>query len=56
MEKRSLLKKKMEIFYNDRSKKRDMDETMRLQTDSEFLQNKTIRLNAKYKVDMSVPD
>ena len=52
MKKRSLVKKKMEIFYDNISKKRDMNETMRLQTDLEFRQNKKKRLNTKYNVDM----
>ena len=49
---RSLLKKEMEIFYNNNIYKGDMNETMRIQTDLEFQQNKIKKLNAKYNGDM----
>ena len=52
MKKRNLLRKKTEIFYNDILMKRDMNETMMLQTDLEFQQNEIKILNAKYIVDM----
>ena len=54
MGKTNLLKKKMEIFYNDILKKREINEIMRLQTDLEFQQNEIKRLNAKYNVDMLI--
>ena len=52
MKKRNLLRKKTEIFYNSILMKRDMNETMMLQTDLEFQQNEIKILNAKYIVDM----
>ena len=52
MKKRNLLRKKTEIFYNDILMKRDMNETMMLQTDLEFQQNEIKISNAKYIVDM----
>ena len=51
MKKWKLLKKKTETFY-DISKKRDMNETLRVQTDLDFQQNEITRLNAEYNVDM----
>ena len=50
MKKRSLLKKKMEAFYEEVSQKRK--EKMRLQTDLEFQQNEIKNLNKKYNVEM----
>ena len=50
MKKRSLLKKKMEAFYDEVSQK--MKEKMRLQTDLEFQQNEIKNLNKKYNVEM----
>ena len=38
MKKRHLLRKKMDLFYNDIASKRKHDKTMRLQTDLEFQQ------------------
>ena len=51
MKKRHLLKKKMELFYEEISSKRS-NETMRLQTDLEFQQNEIKKLNKKYNVEM----
>lgn len=39
MKKRNLLRKKVELFYNEIIKKRKMEEEMRVQTDLEFEQN-----------------
>ena len=50
MKKRSLLKKKMEAFYEEISQKRK--EKMCLQTDLEFQQNEIKNLNKKYNVEM----
>ena len=50
MKKRSLLKKKMEAFYEEVSQKRKGK--MRLQTDLEFQQNEIKNLNKKYNVEM----
>ena len=47
---RSLVAKKMEIFYNEIQPKRTGK--MRLQTDLEFNQNKIKALNQKYDVEM----
>ena len=49
MKNRSLLSKKMEIFYNNIQPKRTGK--MRLQTDLEFNQNKIKTLNKKYDVE-----
>ena len=51
MKKRHLLKKKMELFYEEISDKRS-NETMRLQTDLEFQQNEIKKLNKKHNVEM----
>ena len=51
MKKRHLLKKKMELFYEEISNKRS-NETMRLQTDLEFQQNEIKKLNKKHNVEM----
>ena len=50
MKNRTLLAKKLEIFYNDIKSKRSGK--MRLQTDLEFNQNKIKELNKKFDVDM----
>ena len=50
MKNRSLLAKKLGLFYNDIQSKRIG--TMRLQTDLEFNQNKIKQLNKKFDVDM----
>ena len=50
MKKRNLLKKKMELFYEEVNHKRK--EKMRLQTDLEFQQNEIKKLNKKYNVEM----
>ena len=50
MKKRNLLKKKMQIFYEEIQHKRK--ERMRLQTDLEFQQNEIKNLNKKYNVEM----
>ena len=50
MKKRNLLKKKMELFYEEVNHKRK--EKMRLQTDLEFQQNEIKELNKKYNVEM----
>ena len=50
MKKRNLLKKKMQIFYEEIHHKRK--ERMRLQTDLEFQQNEIKNLNKKYNVEM----
>ena len=50
MKNRSLLPKKMEIFYNNIQPKRTGK--MRLQTDLEFNQNKIKALNKKFDVEM----
>ena len=48
--KRNLLKKKMELFYEEVNHKRK--EKMRLQTDLEFQQNEIKKLNKKYNIEM----
>ena len=50
MKKRNLLKKKMELFYQEIQNKRKG--RMRLQTDLEFQQNEIKKLNKKYDVEM----
>ena len=50
MKKRNLLKKKMELFYEEINHKRK--EKMRLQTDLEFQQDEIKKLNKKYNVGM----
>ena len=50
MKNRSLLAKKLGLFYNDIQSKRIG--TMRLQTDLEFNQNKIKQLNKKFDVDL----
>ena len=50
MKKRNLLKKKMELFYEEVESKRKGE--MRLQTDLEFQQNEIKKLNKKYDVEM----
>ena len=50
MKNRSLLAKKLGLFYNDIQSKRTG--TMRLQTDLEFNQNKIKQLNKKFDVDL----
>ena len=50
MKKRNLLKKKMQIFYEEVEHKRK--ERMRLQTDLKFQQNEIKNLNKKYNVEM----
>ena len=50
MKKRNLLKKKIELFYEEVNHKRK--EKMRLQTDLEFQQNEIKKLNKKYNVEM----
>ena len=51
MKKRHLLAKKMEIYYQEVNERRK-NNSMRLQTDLEFQQNKIKRLNKKYNVEM----
>ena len=51
MKDRSLLAKKLEIFYNDIKSKRSGK--MRLQTDLEFNRNKIKDFNKKFIVDVS---
>ena len=51
MKKRNLLKKKMELFYQEINGKRK-GEKMRLQTDLEFQQNEIKKLNKRYNVEM----
>ena len=50
MKNRSLLAKKLKLFYDDIQKKRTG--RMRLQTDLEFKQNEIIKLNKDYDVEM----
>ena len=50
MKKRNMLKKKMELFYQEIQNKRKG--RMRLQTDLEFQQNEIKKLNKKYDVEM----
>ena len=45
MKKGPLLKKRLEQFYEDISKKRKPNQEIRLQTDKEFQQNEIKRLN-----------
>ena len=52
MKKRNLLKKKMELFYEEVESKRKGE--MRLQTDLEFQQNEIKKLNKKYDVEMFI--
>ena len=51
MKKRHLLSKKMAAFYDEVSKKRK-NIRLRLQTDLEFQQNETKKLNKKYNIEM----
>ena len=54
-ENKNLLAKKLEIFYREIDPKRKQiasEDKMRLQTDSEFNQNKIKQLNGKYNVTM----
>ena len=51
MKKRHLLSKKMAAFYDKVSKKRK-NIRLRLQTDLEFQQNETKKLNKKYNIEM----
>ena len=54
-ENKNLLAKKLEIFYWEIDPKRKQiasEDKMRLQTDSEFNQNKIKQLNGKYNVTM----
>ena len=54
-ENKDLLAKKLEIFYREIDPKRKQiasEDKMRLQTDSEFNQNKIKQLNGKYNVTM----
>ena len=48
LKKRSLLANKMEQFYEEIETKRDGSEQMRIQTDLEFRQRETQKLNQKY--------
>ena len=50
MKRRSLLTKKMMIFYQDIAKKRI--DRIRLQTDGKFQQTNIKKLNEEYDVDM----
>ena len=52
MKNRILLKKKIELFYEEIMKKRNMNEEMRIQTYQEFEQSQVKRLNKKYNVKM----
>ena len=53
IKKRNLLKKNMELFYEDISDKRSQNKKkMRLQTDLEFQQNEIKKLNKKFNVEM----
>ena len=53
MKKRNLLKKKMELFYEDVSDKRSQNKKkVRLQTDLEFQQNEIKKLNKKFNFEM----
>ena len=53
MKKKNNLACKLELFYREIEPKRDQkQETMRLQTDLEFLQNEIKKLNKKYNIDM----
>ena len=51
MKKRNLLKKKMELFYEEVNNKRKQKK-MRLQTDKKFQQNDIKKLNNKYNENM----
>ena len=50
MKTRNLLGRKMTLFYNDIKNKRSGK--MRLQTDQEFQQNNTKKLNKEYDLEM----
>ena len=52
MKKKNLLKKKMELFYQEINGKRK-GEKMRLQTDIEFQQNEIKKLNKNNNVETS---
>ena len=52
MKNRILLKKKIELFYEEIMKKRNMNEEMRTQTYQEFELSQVKRLNKKYNVKM----
>ena len=52
MKNRILLKKKIELFYEEIMKKRNMNEEMRTQTYQEFELSQVKRLNKKYSVKM----
>ena len=50
MKSRNLLAKKLKLFYEDVENKRIG--RIRLQTDLEFKQNQTLKLNNEFNVDM----
>ena len=52
MKKKHFFKKKLELSYEDISKKRKPNQEIRLQTDQEFQQNKIKRLNASNNITM----
>ena len=52
MKKGTIQQKKLTLFYEEIEPKRDINEQMRLQTDSEFQQTEILKLNIKYNVLM----
>ena len=52
MKKGTIQQKKLTLFYEEIEPKRDINEQMRLQTDSEFQQAEILKLNIKYNVLM----
>ena len=50
MKNRSLLSKKIDLFYID--EKRETGKKMRIEADRQFEQNKIRKLNKKYNIDM----
>ena len=52
MKNRSLLSRKIALFYNNISEKREAGKEMRIQTDRDFDKNEIKRLNKQYKVHM----
>ena len=45
MKSKNLLRKKIELFFGDISKRSDLNKKMRIQTDQEFKQNEIKKLN-----------
>ena len=48
MKSKNLLRKKIELFFGDISKRSDLNKKMRIQTDQEFKQNEIKKVNKIY--------